>query len=128
LAEPPRILIVTDAERFASLRDAVTRTEFVVETSADCEAAFERLRPGKVDLVVIELADTASDRLDLIRRVRRSPDLESVRLLVVGEWGTGQPALALSLGADGFEPLPPDAGRLLRSIERLLPGADSMRE
>jgi len=40
--------------------------------------------------------------------------------MVIAEWGTGQPMLALSHGADAFEPKPVDEPRLLAAVKRLL--------
>ena len=56
----------------------------------------------------------------LIKRIRTAPTLNSTQVLVVGEWGTGKPTVALSAGADAFEPTGIDAMRVVDAVERLL--------
>jgi DNA-binding NarL/FixJ family response regulator len=58
--------------------------------------------------------------IGLIKRIRSNPALRHQMVLTIAEWGTGQPMIALAQGADGFEPKPIDAGRLVTAVERLL--------
>ncbi len=61
--------------------------------------------------------------IEFIRRVRATPQLAAILILIASEWGTGEPTLALAAGADAYEPnkgsvLEPEG--LIGSIERLL--------
>jgi CheY-like chemotaxis protein len=60
------------------------------------------------------------DAIDLIVKIRASPELRQTPLLAIADWGTGLPTLALSNGADAFEPKPVAATRLIAAIGRLL--------
>ncbi len=78
---------------------------------------------SKFDLIVIESTQPARDSIEFIKRVRATPQLAGILILIMAEWGTGEPTLALSAGADAYEPTetkPIDPNRLVTSIERLL--------
>jgi DNA-binding response OmpR family regulator len=118
MSESQRILIVSDNADFP--RAALEQRGFAVTMVNDCDLAFEKL-PG-VDLLVVDFA-SAREGIELIKRVRATPQLTGILILVVAEWGTGEPALAFSAGADAYEPSEAasiDPSRLITSIERLL--------
>ncbi|HMG75044.1 MAG TPA: hypothetical protein VK582_16195 [Pyrinomonadaceae bacterium] len=118
MSESQRILIVSDNAGFP--RAALEQRGFAVTMGNDCDLAFEKL-PG-VDLLVVDFA-SAHEGIELIKRVRATPQLTGILILVVAEWGTGKPALAFSAGADAYEPSEAasiDPSRLIISIERLL--------
>lgn len=114
-----RILIVSGDAQFDSMREAVEARGFEVMVAHDHESAFCRLLESPFDLVVIDLSGAARD-IDFIRRLRAAPKLGKCFVLALGEWGTGQPTLALSQGADAYEPKPVNAEHLIQSVERLL--------
>ena len=118
MSESQRILIVSDNADFP--RAALEQRGFAVTMANDCDLAFEKL-PG-LDLLVVDFA-SAHEGIELIKRVRATPQLTGILILVVAEWGTGEPALAFSAGADAYEPNEAasiDPSRLITSIERLL--------
>ena len=119
MTQPQRILILSDQEADRFLRGALEQRGFEVTVAEDTEDRYERLIEAAFDLVVIDLAQ-ATDGIEFIKRVRATPQLTGILILVVAEWGEGEAALALSQGADGYEPGPSDAKRLITSIERLL--------
>jgi len=90
---------------------------------ADCDPRpvirrFERRAADDYVTAVLELGAGAT--VLFIKRVRATASLSQPLLLVIGEWGTGGPALALSQRVDAYEPKPIDAARLVDSVERLL--------
>jgi DNA-binding response OmpR family regulator len=114
-----RILIVTDDAQFELMRGALEERGFAVTAAPDYESAYRRLLEARFDLVVIDLVE-AVDGVEFIKRVRATSDLTQSLLLVIAEWGTGSAALALTQGADAYEPKPIEAARLVDSAERLL--------
>jgi two-component system response regulator RegA len=119
MAHSPRILIVSDDVQFDLVRADVEARGFEVMVEHDHESALRRLSDFSFDLVVIDLAQESRDT-EFLRHLRETPKLSKIFVLALGEWGTGQPTLALSQGADGYEPKPVNAERLVASVERLL--------
>ena len=114
-----RILIVGNAERSAGPRQSLATEGFIVTTTDDVNASYEQLRESQVDLVIVNL-DDSNERLNLIKRIRANSELRRISILAIAEWGTGHPTMALTAGADGFEPGPVDAERLIAVVRKLL--------
>lgn len=114
-----RILIVSDDAQFEFMRAAVEARGFEVTVAHDHESAQRRLLESPFDLVVIDVAEMSRD-IPFIQRLRVTPKLSKIFVLALGEWGTGQPTLALSQGADAYEPKPVTPERLIASVERML--------
>lgn len=114
-----RILIVSDDAQFDFMRVAVEARGFEVMVAHDHQSASRRLAESPFDLVVIDLTGAARD-INFIRRLRKAPKFSRSFVLALGEWGTGQPTLALAQGADAYEPKPVNAEHLVQSVERLL--------
>ena len=114
-----RILIVSDDVQFDFMREAVEARGFEIIVAHDHASALRRLSESMFDLVIIDLAEASRD-IELIQRLRVTPKVSKTFVLALGEWGTGQPTLALSQGADACEPKPVNAERLVASVERLL--------
>src|SRR5256885_4486562 len=115
---PQRILIVSNEALSASVRDALEQRGFIVTVAADSERADGELARSLVALVIV-VADGING-VELIKRIRATPTLKRALILVVAAWGAGAATLALSQGADAYEPRPLEANRLLASVERLL--------
>ena len=116
---PQRILIVSNEALSASVRDALEQRGFIVTVAADSERADGELARSLVALVIVVVADGING-IELIKRIRATPTLKRALILVVAAWGAGAATLALSQGADAYEPRPLEANRLLASVERLL--------
>ena len=69
--------------------------------------------------MMIDLVETVAG-VEFIKRVRATTNLAQPLLLAIAEWGTGAGALALTRGANAYEPKPVDAAWLVDSVERLL--------
>src|ERR1043165_310683 len=113
-----RILIVNAANRRHALRRSLRARGIAVSFAGGVRRAFNQLTRAAFDVVAIDLV-SIPDAFDFIKQIRSTAIFKTTRIVVVGEWGTGQPSLALSLRADAYEPAPVDAVRLLQSIERL---------
>ncbi len=120
MTQSQRILIISDNADFPSA--AFEQRGFAVTMANDCEMAFAELLEGPFDLLIVDFAP-APGGIEFIKRVRATPQLTGILILIVAEWGTGEPTLALSAGADTYEPnetMSIDPNRLITSIERLL--------
>lgn len=120
MAPPQRILIVTGEEAFP--RAELERRQLSTTAVATCDQAYAQLLGAPFELVIVDMAG-GGDGVEFIRRVRNEPRLTGILILALAEWGTGEPTLALSAGADAFEPgtvrsIEPE--RLYTSIEGLL--------
>ena len=111
-----RILIVSDhpVDEFSC---ALGAKGFETTLAADAAEGYRQMAEMQFDVVVVNLATGGAD---LIKRIRSNSELAALKVLTIAEWGTGEGTLALSLGADGFEPAPIDSGRLANAIEKLL--------
>ena len=120
MVSPGRILIVVGSEKErTALQGALQRDGFEVVAVVDQTQAQQQLLESQFDLVVTEAGTTATGP-ELIKRVRATPRLAGILILVIAEWGMGAATLALSQGANGYEPKPFDANRILASVKRLL--------
>jgi len=113
-----RILFVSNTRADVSLRRLMNGRRFAVTFEQSSHEAFDQLTRSSFDVVVIDLVSTV-DAGEFIKRIRKFATFKTTPIVVVGEWGTGQPSLALSAGADAFEPAPIDAARLIEAITRL---------
>jgi|SRR5262252_1702439 len=114
-----QILIISDDKANDALQRALEARAFGTTLVADADEGDRQLFRTKFDLVLVDLAQ-ASAGADLIKRVRSNPELATLKVLTVAEWGTGQGCLALSRGADAFEAKPVNCERLVTAIENLL--------
>ena len=114
-----RIMIISDDEPNASLQRALDGHGFTVTVAKEANDGYEQLCQSHFDLVIVNLNRPITG-VSLIKRIRSNPALRRLMVLTIAEWGTGQPTMALAQGADGFEPAPLDAGRLVTAVEKLL--------
>ena len=112
-----RILFVSKERLGVSLRRKINVRGFAVTFEQDAREAFDQLTRSSFDIIVIDLVSI--EACDFIKRTRKVVTFKAIPIVVFGEWGTGQPSLALSAGADAFEPAPFDAARLIEAIARL---------
>ena len=108
-----RILIVGHNPHFA-LSSNGAPYEFVVVSAQEAEGLLD----SEWDGLVVDV--TRQTGIDLIRRIRLHPHARDVRVLATAEWGTGYGSLALSLGADAYEPMLCDSKDILAAVRRLL--------
>ena len=118
---PQRILFGSDEALSDSVRDAIEQRGFQITFARDFQSASRELPESGFVLAILDLIN-ATECFALIRLMRETPALKGLLILVIADWGTGAATLALSQGADGYEPRPLEAARLLASVERLLTG------
>lgn len=113
------LILVGDEKERTALQSTLQRDGFEVVAVVDHSQAHQQLLDSQFDLVAIEAAATSTG-IEFITRVRATPQLTGILILVIAEWGKGEATLALSQGANGYEPKPFDANRILASVKRLL--------
>ena len=113
-----RILFVSNARLTLSLRRSMNARGLAVIRARSPHEALDQLTQSSFHGVVIDLMSTV-DPSKFIKRIRKIATFKAIPVIVVGEWGTGRCCLALSAGADAFEPAPVGAARLIDAIARL---------
>jgi len=101
------------------MRESLVQDGFAVTLARDEQNGYGQLLDSRFNLVIVSLSDQAKG-LDLIKQIRANSELRKLLILTVAEWGTGQPTMALTEGADGFEPAPVDNRRLIEAVTGLL--------
>jgi len=114
-----RVLFVAQQVPDDVTRRTLENRGFAPTFANDWQDAWGQLVDSEFSLVIADLGPD-DDAIDFIRRLRETESTKAVPVLVLGEWGTGAPTLALSQGADAYERTPIQAERLATSIERLL--------
>jgi len=121
---PERVLIVSDEQRHTAMRESLAQQGYFVAVTDDAERAFSELLTSHCAIVVVHLDHSidgpAIDGIGLIKRIRQNAELRRLSILAVGEWGTGQPTMALTAGADAFEPEPLNEERLIAAVAKLM--------
>jgi two-component system, OmpR family, alkaline phosphatase synthesis response regulator PhoP len=116
-----RILIVEDDDVTRELLcQALARQGYEVTTAEDGLKGYELALSQRPDLIITDIYMPAADGAHLLRQVRDTPELATTPVLVVTGYGTGGATLALSLGADAYEPKPIQPANLLATVRRLL--------
>ena len=116
-----KILIVEDDdETRALLCQALVRQGYEVTTAENGVQGYELALELRPDLIITDLYMPAADGAHLLRRVRATAALAATPIVVVTGYGTGGATLALSQGADAYEPKPIRPENLLATIRRLL--------
>ena len=111
-------MFVSDSAPDEKLIAALDEHGFAVTTETQPPVLIEAsLTPP--DLIVLDVLD-ASEGLERLKEIKTRSDLKTASVLVLAEWGTGQATLALTNGADAFEPKPIDAKRLIAAVESFL--------
>lgn len=110
------ILFVVAEKLDGSVHRHLEQKGFSISTRDSLERVADLLTGSRVDALIINLEMEGS--VDFLRRMRSIS--MGTAVLAVGKWGTGHPTMALAAGADAYEPLPIDAGRLTDALERIL--------
>lgn len=116
--QPRRILVVADGASSDSIRQALQQRGFDISATDSCAKAGQQLSESRFDLVLIDLE--VAQAAEFITQVRNISSSKGTSVLAIGTWGSGQPTIALTAGADAFEPTPVSAERLVDAVERIL--------
>jgi len=79
------------------------------------------------DLIVTDMRMPGADGVHGVRRVRDTPSLQDVPILVTTAYGTGTATFSLQAGADAYEPKPLNPKNFLATVERLLTTRNTLK-
>ncbi|MDF1554043.1 MAG: response regulator [Deferrisomatales bacterium] len=117
---PPRILVVDDeGPLLHSLRRAVVARGFAVDTAADGQQAWERIRQQRYDLVVTDLHMPNMDGPELLRRIYARGIATRV-VVITGHASLDAAVDCLRKGAMDFLVKPFEVETFLESVTRAL--------
>jgi two-component system, OmpR family, KDP operon response regulator KdpE len=119
-----RILVVDDEPQLRrALRSTLSALGFVVADAETGEAALERLRQERFDLMLLDVNLPGLNGIETCRAVRARSDM-SVLMLTVRDRAEDK-IQALDAGADGYVTKPFDVNELLATIRATLRRAES---
>jgi two-component system, OmpR family, KDP operon response regulator KdpE len=114
-----RILVVDDEPQLRrALKSTLTALGFVVSDAESGEAALERVREDKFDLILLDINLPGLSGLETCRAVRAKSDV-SILMLTVRDRAEDK-IEALDAGADGYVTKPFDINELLARIRATL--------
>ena len=116
-----KILVVEDnTEERELMCMALRRSGYFVVAAEDGVQGYEEAVRVRPDLIITDISMPAADGVHLVRRVRDTPEIANVPILVTTGFGTGNATFSLSQGATAYEPKPLEARSFLATVERLL--------
>jgi len=118
---PKQILLIENNDEMRELmRTTLEQNGYEVATAADGVSGHDMALFIKPDVIITAIRLPGADGIHLLRRVRDTPALAKIPILVTSPFGTGKATFSLQLGANGFEPIPIDPRSLLITVRRLL--------
>lgn len=121
MASKSTILVVEDDDDTRELmRMVLERRGYLAITAEDGIRGYEQAISVLPDLIITDISMPGADGVHLVRRVRDTPSIASVPILVTTGYGTGSATFALAQGATAYEPKPLDADSFLATVKRLL--------
>jgi CheY-like chemotaxis protein len=116
-----KILIIEDDEVQRELmRMTLEKRGYSVLTAEDGIPGYQQALDVHPDLIVTDISMPGADGIHVVHRVRDTPELAEIPILVTTGFGTGKAAFSLAEGANGYEPKPLNPESLIASVERLL--------
>jgi len=116
-----RILVIEDDDETRELmRLALERRGFMVLTAEDGLKGYEQAVSSQPDLIITDISMPVADGVHVVRRVRDTPSIADVPIIVTTGFGSGNATYSLSQGATAYEPKPVDPDSFLSTVERLL--------
>ncbi len=126
MSEGKRILVIEDDDETRELmRLALARRGYEVATAEDGLKGFAEALRERPDLIVTDISMPAADGIHVVRRVRDTPSMAQVPIIVTTGYGTGNATYSLSQGATAYEPKPINPESFLATVERLLEGGET---
>jgi CheY-like chemotaxis protein len=124
-----RILVVEDDHDLMRLMVRILETAgFTVVQAYGGEDALRKIRMQQPDLVLTDLAMPRMSGVEVIERIKRSPDSAAIPCVAVTAYMWDQIASAASqVGCDGFVPKPFNGPKLLAEIAKHVPLPGKMR-
>jgi CheY-like chemotaxis protein len=116
-----KILIIEDDDVQRELmRMTLERRGYSVLTAEDGIPGYEQAVDVHPDLIVTDISMPGADGIHVVQRVRDTPEIAEIPILVTTGFGTGKAAFSLAEGANGYEPKPLNPESLIASVKRLL--------
>ena len=123
-----RILVIEDDDETRELmRLALERRGFLVLTAEDGLKGYEQAVSAEPDLIITDISMPAADGVHVVRRVRDTPSIADVPIIVTTGFGSGNATYSLSQGATAYEPKPVDPESFLSTVLRLLEQGESRK-
>jgi DNA-binding response OmpR family regulator len=115
-------LLVDDDTRLAGLvKEYLGQHEIDVTVAVDGERGLAALRRGRFDVVLLDLMLPGVDGLELCRRIRATPELAAIPILMLTAKGDDVDRIVgLEVGADDYLPKPFNPRELLARIRAVL--------
>lgn len=115
------VLVVEDDDDTRELmRMVLERRGYLAITAEDGIRGYEQAISALPDLIITDISMPGADGVHLVRRVRDTPSIADVPILVTTGYGTGSATFALAQGATAYEPKPLDPDSFLATVKRLL--------
>jgi CheY-like chemotaxis protein len=115
------ILVIEDDEVARELmRRTLERRGYRVLVAADGIEGYDEAASALPDLIITDIKMPAADGVHLVRRVRDTPALAEIPILVTTGFGTGSATFALAQGATAYEPKPINPENFLATVKRLI--------
>jgi CheY-like chemotaxis protein len=115
------VLVVEDDDDTRELmRMVLERRGYLAITAEDGIRGYEQAISALPDLIITDISMPGADGVHLVRRVRDTPSIANVPILVTTGYGTGSATFALAQGATAYEPKPLDPDSFLATVKRLL--------
>ena len=121
MARGQTILVVEDDDVARELmRMALERRGYTVVTAEDGVRGYEQAVIARPRLIITDISMPSADGVYLVRRVRDTPEIAEIPIVVTTGYGSGNATFSLAQGATAYEPKPIDPESLLATVERLL--------
>src|SRR4051812_14201344 len=118
---PKNLLLADDSK---TIQTAVTMTfareDVHLVTAEDGEAALQKAREQRPDLILADVGMPKLGGYELCQRVRADAALKDVPVLLLGGATPIDPAKAMAVGANGHMPKPFDSGKLIDQVKQIL--------
>ena len=117
-----KVLIADDEQNIViSVEFLMRREGYEVSVAVDGEAALQRIREDKPDLVLLDVMMPKKNGFDVCQEVRADPDFATTRILMLTARGRDtEVAKGLALGADGYMTKPFSTKDLVDKVRELL--------
>lgn len=121
MSDAKKILVVEDDDVARELMCmALRRRGYTVEEAEDGVRGYEQTLSFCPDLIITDIRMPAADGVHLVRRVRDTPEVAEIPILVTTGFGSGHATFSLAQGATAYEPKPINPESFLATVERLL--------
>lgn len=117
-----RVLIVDgNADDVRLMSEALSERGFAIDVAHDAESALATLERTHPDVVLLDVAGSAVNGMEILDRIRASPHLASTPVVIAtAKTGDDDVLAGYKFGADYYLTKPVTARRLLRSLGLVL--------